>query len=558
MTPRTLIVALAMTGCASGARLGDEVRFRNAPTVWVVADRQPTPEPKERLVLNLYYPYVSYFGERIPRFLDVPGRIRAQNINALDEVPDSTWFTNRIGRYDLSPAQVGMGPNPHGPDMTRPWKILGTKIGGASVGFVMLDGRGDRYLLKFDQKGFPEMETAADVVTQRLLWAVGYHVPEDNIVFFDRSQLSLTDDAEIKDRFGNKSTLSPERFEQILASIDRRADGSYRGLASKFLSGRPLGGYSQHGTRDDDPNDVVPHQHRRELRGQYVVFSWLSHTDLKEGNWLDMWVQDPKDPDRRYIKHFLIDFGKSLGVMAVTDNILHEGYLYSIDLANFFLSAPTLGLWQRRWERLVVPDLLGIGAFDSETFEPSAWKPRVPFEPFDRRDKFDDFWSAKILMRLSADHIGAAVAAGRYSNPDSAHYLTRILVERQDKIARWAFTRVNPLDRFRVEHTGSRLCYADLWLTYGLGAGEADSETAYEVAVFGYDGASMMDPVVLRAQGRGACTPPLPRSSGRADGYMIVSIRTRRAVHPDLGPTHVHLANDPDTNMLRVIGLRRL
>ena len=561
MTPRTPLALLLATGCASGgaARLTDEVRFKNDPIVWAVNDRQHTPKPEKRLVLNLYYPYVSYFGERIPRFLDVPGQIRAQNTNALDEVPDSTWFTNRIGRFDLSPTQVGMGPNRDGPDMTQPWKIRGTKVGGTSVGFIMTDGRGVKYLLKFDQKGIPEMETAADVVAQRLLWAVGYHVPEDSIVFFDRSQLRLTDDAEIKDRFGHTSTLGLERFERILGSIDRRPDGTFRGLASKFLPGRPLGGYSPRGTRDDDPNDVVPHQHRRDLRGQYVVFSWLSHTDLKEGNWLDMWVRHPADPERRYIKHFLIDFGKSLGVMAVTDNILHEGYLYSIDVANFFLSAPTLGLWQRPWERLVIPNLPGIGAFDSATFEPSAWKPRVPFEPFDRRNRFDDFWAAKIVMRLSAAHIAAAVAAGRYSNQESARYLTRILVERQRKIGRWALARVNPLDRFRIEHSGGpRLCYDDLWRTYRLGHEEAGSQTAYDIAVFGYDGVPLMDGVAVRARGRSACTPPLPSPPGRTDGYRIVSIRTRRAAHPDLEPTLVHLANHPTTHALRIIGLRRL
>ena len=33
------------------------------------------------------------------------------NVNSLDEVPDSTWFTNRIGRRDMSMAEIVRGPD---------------------------------------------------------------------------------------------------------------------------------------------------------------------------------------------------------------------------------------------------------------------------------------------------------------------------------------------------------------------------------------------------------------------------------------------------------------
>ena len=36
--------------------------------------------------------------------------MRAQNINTIDEVPDSSWFTNRILAHPLSPAEVARGP----------------------------------------------------------------------------------------------------------------------------------------------------------------------------------------------------------------------------------------------------------------------------------------------------------------------------------------------------------------------------------------------------------------------------------------------------------------
>jgi hypothetical protein len=38
-------------------------------------------------------------------------QIRAVNVNTLDEVPDSSWFTNRIGRGQMSVADIARGPD---------------------------------------------------------------------------------------------------------------------------------------------------------------------------------------------------------------------------------------------------------------------------------------------------------------------------------------------------------------------------------------------------------------------------------------------------------------
>src|SRR5918994_4874023 len=37
--------------------------------------------------------------------------IRAVNVNTPDEVPDSSWFTNRIGVRDLPLTEIARGPN---------------------------------------------------------------------------------------------------------------------------------------------------------------------------------------------------------------------------------------------------------------------------------------------------------------------------------------------------------------------------------------------------------------------------------------------------------------
>jgi hypothetical protein len=42
---------------------------------------------------------------------------RAKNVNTIDEVPDSSWYTNRAGAQPLTPADVFKGPDTTpGPD----------------------------------------------------------------------------------------------------------------------------------------------------------------------------------------------------------------------------------------------------------------------------------------------------------------------------------------------------------------------------------------------------------------------------------------------------------
>jgi hypothetical protein len=38
-------------------------------------------------------------------------RVRALNVNTVDEIPDSSWFTNRIGRRPMSVAEIVRGPD---------------------------------------------------------------------------------------------------------------------------------------------------------------------------------------------------------------------------------------------------------------------------------------------------------------------------------------------------------------------------------------------------------------------------------------------------------------
>jgi hypothetical protein len=519
-------------------------------------------------VRTLYHVDQPFF-RRLNWWMDVHTPRRAINANAVDGVPDSTWFTNRIGaaqrigapqrigRLPLTAADVARGPNAtDGPDTSASWKVVSSKVGGQSIGFIIEDAAGARFLLKFDEPDYPVVETATDVIVQRLLWAVGYHVPEDSIVYFDRSQLVLADDAKVKDVFGNERPMTVADLETSLAQVGR--DGTrFRGLTSKFLPGLPIGGFPQRGVRKGDPNDRIPHQHRRELRGLRVFYGWLQYTDAKENNTLDVYQPDPADPTRHYVVHYLVDFGKSLGANSTMAAHYADGHAYMLDMLDVPLQLLTLGLYPRAWEGTRAPVLEGIAQFDSAHFDPGGFVPHDPYEPFDWADEADNFWAAKILIRLTPAHIRAAVEQGKYPDPRATDYMTRTLIERQRKAARYYFERTAPLDRFEVrarDDGGATfdLCFEDLSLSYRLGASAA--QTSYAAA--SYDRAGRLQ--AWRGSERGndagkTCLRDIA-ASGSAGGYTIVRIALTRG--KSFPPVRVHLARDPVTKAMRVIGLR--
>jgi hypothetical protein len=544
-----IALAVCLAGCATTGV--SEMRFANRDPVWQVNDRLDTPRPAEQGFARLFYYFDRFAFRRLTRLMEVPEPRHAANVNSMDEVPDSTWFVNRIGAGKVTVEDVRRGPNTDdGPDRSGPWVVKGTKVGGITVGFVIEDARERKYILKFDRKGVPETETGANVVVQRLFWAAGFHVPEDSVVRLTRDRLVLAKDAEVADTFGNKRPMTVLDLEQALARVNVYPDGSYRGLASRFLDGKPLGGVDPEGVREDDRNDVVPHEERREMRGQYVIFSWVDHTDVKFDNFLDMWVEDPANPKHHYVMHYLVDFGNALGTLGVVDHRDDDGFAYQLDFQYMFSSLVTFGVWRRPWEGAILPDIPGVGWVEAEHFQPEDWKQAAPWEPFQRRDRYDGFWGAKIVGAFTREMIRAAVEAGKYSDPRAAEYLEETLVARRVKILRYWFNQVTPLDRFAIE--SGALCFTDLALTYGL---SRRAEAVYRASAHDADGRELDWSAAVQADAGGrACAAAVPAGS-RADGYVIVKIVPSRAGAAEL-PVEVHLARNP-RGLLRVVGLHR-
>jgi hypothetical protein len=77
-----------------------------------------------------------------------------------------------------------------------------------------------------------------------------------------------------------------------------------------------------------------------------------------------------------------------------------------------------------------------------------AFRPIYPNAAFANLTDRDGYWAAKIISAFSDAHIAAIVAEGEYSNPNAARWIARVLSERRDKIARYFFDRIAPLDFF--------------------------------------------------------------------------------------------------------------
>ena len=219
----------------------------------------------------------------------------------------------------------------------------------------------------------------------------------------------------------------------MLAVVDRSPDGSYRALASKALDGKPVGEFLYYGTRADDPNDVVPHENRRELRGMRVAAAWIDRVDAKAGNTLDTLVVVG---GKTVVRHHPLDFGSTLGSGGTAPNEYWEGYEY------LYAGRPTLkklagfGFPIEDWRTIHYPTLRGVGRFESDHFNPDTWKSRVPNAAYLRAQPDDTFWAARKVMAVTDGMIAAAVKSGHYTNPTAEQYLTRTLIGRRNAIGR--------------------------------------------------------------------------------------------------------------------------
>ena len=169
--------------------------------------------------------------------------IRAVNVNTLDEVPDSTWFTNRIGVRDLPIAEIARGPNKFESLDAQDWVVVrGKSPGGFQAGFraVHPGDPGQVYQLEIDPVDHPQLATGAELIGTLIYHALGYFVEDVYPIRVDPARITISDKATIRDASGQR------RFNQRdLEAILRQARATARGASicppRAFSRARPSG-----------------------------------------------------------------------------------------------------------------------------------------------------------------------------------------------------------------------------------------------------------------------------------------------------------------------------
>lgn len=369
----------------------------------------------------------------------------ALDVNDFGHVLDSTWFTNRIARRAPTPEEMRIGPDTIPGPAPGPLQVVSGKVEGVTPGFEVRDSAGHRFLVKLDHPAYPELASGAEIIATKILYAAGYNVPQNFIVRFRVDQLELSEDATTRGRYGGEIPLTEEGLRDILSNANPNPNGTVRALFSRIIEGQPLGPFAFEGVRDEDPNDTIPHERRRSLRGLRWFYAWLNNTDPRASNTLDVFVSASPNGDG-YIRHYLLDFGDALGASGTEPKYLAEGYEHLVDLEALAIGLASFGIHYRYWLPVRRSPYRSVGTFEALVFDPPRWKPAVPNPAFGQCDDHDLYWAAALISRFTPELLGAAVDTAEYSEPGAREHVLSTLIARQTKILEYAFSKFLPLE----------------------------------------------------------------------------------------------------------------
>lgn len=549
-----VLLALAASGCGGSSRfplraplLEDDDRrpFSRIP------DEYESPFAWDAANQTVFLPLSRFFA------VDPAGP--AVNVNALDEVPNSSWFQNRIGANAMTPDEMVRGPcsekalDPNMPDGS--WIIDHGKDNGANPGFrVNIPGLG-KFMLKTDPAEEPERATGATAIAARVYYAAGYYSPCDSVVYFRPSLLKLKPGLKVTNNQGVTKAFDQQRLEEILKSASHR-NGLVRMVASEWLPGKPLGPYTYDGKRSDDPNDAIAHEDRRELRGARLISAWLNHFDSREQNTLDVFLfADPKKKEGPgHVVHYIIDMGDCFGSTWATDSMSRRlGNSYMLDFPYLVEDFLTLGVNQRPWERQ--QRTAGVfNYFSARDFDPELWRGEYPNPAYGRMTEGDGAWAARIIARFDDALVAAFVSVGKY-DADSERYLTETLIARRDAILRRYLSRLSPLSDLKVQ--GELLTGVDLARKTGIVPNEALSPRARVYRGESLSAAGAASPKMALDASFSLRLTHAARDGGEADSspnrYLVVDIFNGYAP----GPLRVHLYDLGPARGFRLVGIER-
>jgi len=333
----------------------------------------------------------------------------------------------------------------------------------------------------------------------------------------------------------------------VLEKVARRPDGTYRIVAGRLLPGKIIGNFRYEGTRPDDPNDLVPHELRRELRALRVFGAWTNLTDLKSLNTLDSLVNEN---GRTVVKHWLQDVGSTFGMC----NDLYE---WDLSWEHFYQSDTTMkrllsfGFALSPWQTVKYVEGPAIGKFEGDRFDPRTWRPQTATTAYMELRDDDAFWAARRVAAFSDEMIRAIVHTGQFSDAAAEKAIADIVIKRRDRIVKTYLPAVNPIVSPRLED--ARLTFENA----AVNAGAATAPASYRATWFQFDNAT--DSARELTQTRSANTTfevpaALPRNAGT---YVEVDIAADGKDHPAWErPVRTYFRREG--NGWKLVGLERM
>jgi hypothetical protein len=473
---------------------------------------------------------------------------RARNINTVDEVPDGPFFVNRAGRMTLTPAIVARAANTSNGPAPGKWTVVSAKSDGVTPGFTIRDSANQLWFIKFDPPGWRAMATGSEIVAAKLFWAAGYHTAEYHIAQLVPSDLVIGKDTRITPPGEMPRPMNQGDISWLLGRADRDADGSYRVILSKAAPGRPVGRIKFHGTRADDPNDVIPHEHRRELRGYFVFAAWLNHVDAKGINSLSSLVTEN---GRSFIRHYLLDFGSALGSAAVGPREGWEGYEALVEEPGA-IGRRTLAfgfdipVW--RTQKFFESSSIGRLPLDHSKWNPEEWWPHITNAAFRHMRPDDTFWAASKLAAITDDMIRAAVAEGQFGDAASETFLAKAISDRRLRILQTFLPKVNPIVDPALDGNG-RLSFRNL----AVDAAVADRAPAYRALWYTFDNAADKATLVATTE---ETQSPMVMPAMPASQYIKVDIAAVGGPEPWAKPVSAYFRRN--SSGWTLVGFERL
>jgi hypothetical protein len=518
--PAAFLAALARPVAAGS----DSPRwFADRPVAWQEHDDADVPAaPQSNHIQELVIALAvrDSLANEADRLLSLEGPTAAADVNALDEVTCSTWFCARNHLRTMTIPEIVAGPPVAPPRL--PFKISKGKHLGASAGFQVKDAAGHKFMLKFDVAGHLGMANAGEMIGNRIFHAAGYNVPGAFLVDVTADDLKLDPTAKFELYRVEKRPLTDALVKATLSRAAHASDGRIRAVAVPWIPGTILGGFDMLGVRPGDPNDRIPHQHRRSVRASWVLFAWLSVLDPSSINTIDSYREED---GRRFVHHYFFDFGCSFGSATYSTQGLHEEGEYAVEVGRTLASLFSLGAYRRSFQDrrdewiALNAEHPAMGYFPAESFDPDTFRTNQRIPSHMRMTERDAYWGAKLVTSFSDEQIAALVATARLPDADGG-YIEHALRIRRDILGRRYLRAVAAVENAGMSPDGTRICFQDLAIARGYAQA---AEVRYQVTVS--DGlGNRLTAYEEQAAGPSACLSIGGPGPG-ATGYRVVEIR---------------------------------